>query len=101
MISKCLSSELSKCKSWLVDNKLSLHVGKTETLLFGTKRRLKGVDFRVECDGIPVERKFHVKYLGVLLDANLNSSVHVGTLMKVCAGRLSFLGSGPEGDEVL
>ena len=66
-------------------------MGKTETLLFGTKRRLKGVDFRVECDGIPVERKFHVKYLGVLLDANLNSSVHVGTLMKVCAGRLSFL----------
>ena len=48
VISKCLSGELSKCKSWLVDNRLSLHVGKTEALLFGTKRRLKGVDFRVD-----------------------------------------------------
>ena len=66
-------------------------MGKTETLLFGTKRRLKGVDFRVNCDGIPVNRKFNVKYLGVLLDANLNGWDHARSLLKVCAGRLSFL----------
>jgi ribonuclease P/MRP protein subunit RPP40 len=29
-----LSDGLSKCKQWLVNNKLSLHVGKTECLLF-------------------------------------------------------------------
>ena len=56
-----------------------------------TKRRLKGVDFQVFCDGTPVDRKFDVKYLGVILDANIKSSVHVGNLMKVCAGRLAFL----------
>ena len=77
--------------SQLVDNKLSLHVGKTETLLFGSKRRLKGVDFRVFCDVTPVERKFIVKYLGVLLDDNINGSAHVSNMMKVCAGRLAFL----------
>ena len=49
-----LSFELSSCKRWLVDNRLSLHVGKTESLLFGSKRRLKGIDFRVLCDGAPV-----------------------------------------------
>ena len=91
VIADRLSSELSTCKGWLVDNRLSLHVGKTEALLFGTKRRLKGVDFRFFCDGTPVERKFDVKYLGVLLDANINSSVHAGNVMKVCAGRLAFL----------
>ena len=37
VISDRLSSELSTCKSWLVDNRLSLHVGKTESLLFGSK----------------------------------------------------------------
>ena len=75
-----------------MDNRLSLHVGKTEALLFGSKRKLKGVDdFRVFCDGTPVERKFSVKYLGVLLDANMNGSAHAGNLMKVCAGRLAFL----------
>ena len=91
VIADCLSNELSKCKVWLTDNRLSLHVGKTEALLFGTKRRLKGVEFRVQCDGTPVDRMFHVKYLGVLLDANINGSTHAGNLMKVCAGRLAFL----------
>ena len=92
VIADRLSNELSTCKRWLVDNRLSLHVGKTEALLFGSKRRLKGVgQFGIQCDGIPVERKFCVKYLGVLLDPNINGSVHVGNLMKVCAGRLSFL----------
>ena len=91
VIADRLSIELSSCKKWLVDNRLSLHVGKTESLLFGSKRRLKGGDFRVFCDGIPVERRFTVKYLGVLLDENVNGSSHAGNLMKDCAGRLAFL----------
>ena len=92
IIADRLSTELSTCKRWLVDNRLSLHVGKTEALLFGSKRKLKGVDnFKIHCDGTPVERKFSVKYLGVLLDANMNGSAHAGNLMKVCAGRLAFL----------
>ena len=43
VIADRLTVELSKCKRWLVDNKLSLHVGKTECLLFGSKRALKRV----------------------------------------------------------
>ena len=89
VISDCLSEELSKCKGWLTDNRLSLHVGKTEALLFGTKRKLTGVEFQVHCDGIPVARKFNVKYLGVFLDADVNGSVHAGNLMKVCFNMLS------------
>ena len=33
VIAARLSSELSQCKKWLVDNRLSLHIGKTESLL--------------------------------------------------------------------
>ena len=40
VIAECLSSELTSCRKWLIDNKLSLHVGKTECLLFGTKSQL-------------------------------------------------------------
>ena len=92
VIAERLSVELSTCKRWLVDNKLSLHVGKTECLLFGSRRRLKSVEnFRVFCDGTAVQRVTTVKYLGILLDSNLSGSAHVGGLMKTCAGRLSFL----------
>ena len=59
IIADHLSTELSRCKRWLVDNRLSLHIGKTECLLFGSKRRLKGVgEFQVFCDGTPVVRMF-------------------------------------------
>ena len=92
VIADRLSCELSSCKRWLVDNKLSLHVGKTECLLFGTKGKLKRVgSFLVYCDGTLVDRVSHVKYLGVQLDASLDGSKHVGALLKTCAGRLAFL----------
>ena len=36
-----LSEELESCRHWLLDNNLSLHLGKTEAILFGSKRKLK------------------------------------------------------------
>ena len=91
VIGDFLSRELSKCKQWLVDNELSLHIGKTEYLLFGTSRRLRGCDFRVTCEGKAIERVFNVKYLGVQLDEYLNGSSHVNHVLKTCAARLAFL----------
>ena len=42
-IAKELSKELESCRQWLIDNKLSLHLGKTEEILFGSKRKLRGL----------------------------------------------------------
>ena len=36
-----LSKELESCRQWLIDNKLSLNLGKTESILFGSKGKLK------------------------------------------------------------
>ena len=92
VIADRLSVELTKCKHWLVDNKLSFHVGKTECLLFGLKQALRWVaGFRVFCDGAAVERVHNVKYLGIQLDKNLSGSLHSGGLVKTCAARLSLL----------
>ena len=42
-----LGKVLESCSDWLVDNKLSLHLGKTECILFGSERKLKKVkDFK-------------------------------------------------------
>ena len=87
-----LSTELTNCKEWLVDNKLSLHVGKTECLLFGTKNRLRRAgDFQVFCEGKAVQRVHEVKYLGVFLDSGLTGAAHVENVLKTCIGRLAFL----------
>ena len=92
VIASTLSRELSECKRWLVDNKLSLHVGKTECILFGSPRRLKKVSgFSVSCDGQLVNRVRSVKYLGLLLDENMSGLSHAIDVIKKCAGRISFL----------
>ena len=40
VISQKLSNVMESCSNWLVDNKLSLHLGKTECVLFGPRRKL-------------------------------------------------------------
>ena len=92
VIANRLSVELSSCRKWLIDNRLSLHVGKTECVLFGSKSSLRRVgEFQVVCEGRAVRRVDHVKYLGVLLDASLSGVNHVNHVLKTCVGRLAFL----------
>ena len=40
LIQESLSSELEAAREWLVNNKLSLNLGKTESILFGSKLKL-------------------------------------------------------------
>ena len=87
-----LSHELFCCKQWLIDNKLSLHIGKTECMLFGSCRKLKRAgNFQVTCEGMAVKQVYCVKYLGVHLDSDMSGKTQVRTILKTCAGRLAFL----------
>ena len=87
-----LSQELSSCKKWLVDNRLSLHVGKTECIFFGSSRRLNQIgDIQITCDGMAIKRVTTVKYLGVTLDQQFKFDHHVLDVINRCAGRISFL----------
>lgn len=51
IIAQKLSSVLKKCSLWLVDNRLSLHLGKTESILFGPPKLKNFTDFKILCDG--------------------------------------------------
>ena len=67
-------------------------VGKTECIVFGSNRKLKGMgNFRVSCDGMAVNQVSTVKYLGVTLDQHFKFTEHVTNVIKRCAGRLNFL----------
>ena len=64
-----LGKQLESCSNWLVDNKLSLHLGKTECMLFGPPRKLKKVEnFKVNCYDTIIESVTYVKYLGLNID---------------------------------
>jgi hypothetical protein len=66
-------------------------MGKTECILFGTSRRLKGKDFMIWCGDAIVKKVTSVRYLGVLLDQHLRFDEYVRSILKKASGRLSFL----------
>ena len=87
-----LSQELKSCYDWLIDNKLSLHLGKTESILFSTKRKNKiNNNFQVFFNTTPITNVNSVKYLGLNLDCTLSGESIVSTITKKATSRLKFL----------
>ena len=87
-----LGEELKSLREWLIDNKLSLHLGKTESILFGSRRKLKtSAQLNVQCDGINVPAKESVCYLGVELDQTLSGSKIAEKILMKGNSRLNFL----------
>jgi hypothetical protein len=92
IIEQKLSRNLGNCFTWLVDNRLSLHLGKTETISFGPPRKLKQVvNFTDVCNGQEIKGSDSVKYLGVCIDKSLSfENIALSIIHKVNA-RLRFL----------
>ena len=92
VVADMLGSDLTSCNQWLVDNKLSLHVGKTECMLFGTKAKLNKVsEFSVAYDGYEIKSQECIKYLGVSMESTLSGEHMVQSVIKKASSRLKFL----------
>ena len=75
-IEHVLSRELKVVNKWLEENCLSLHLGKTQSILFGSKKSLQKDDkLHITCNGQAIEMKEEVEYLGVILDQALKCSL--------------------------
>ncbi|CAL4065468.1 unnamed protein product [Meganyctiphanes norvegica] len=91
-IASLLSKELESCRIWLMDNKLSLHLGKTESILFGPKKKLNKVEsFEVKCGNETIKHVKSVKYLGLQIDNDLSGKSIVNEIIKKANSRLKFL----------
>ena len=92
IISHILSNELDNVNKWLIDNKLSLHLGKTESILFGTKKKLASVNnFNIQCNNTSIKSVKNVSYLGLTLDNTLSGDSIVTNIIKKSSSRLKFL----------
>ena len=87
-----LSEEMSICVDWMTDNMLSLHFGKTESILFCSKSNDKKVgDFKVAYKDKIIQKKESVKYLGIDLTSQVSFSSLVESIVKKANSRLKFL----------
>ena len=78
-----VNCELTKVVFWLIANKLSLNIKKTSYIIFhpyqkriNSNIRIKAYDSRTKTF-FDLERKDHVKYLGVIIDQHLSWKHHI------------------------
>ena len=91
-IAEELSKALEECRQWLMDNKLSLHLGKTEAMIFGSKKKLNKVEsFKVRCGDVEINNVKKVKYLGLVIDDDLSGESAITNILKKANSRLKFL----------
>ncbi len=92
VISETLSENLETCNDWLTDNRLSLHLGKTEAMIWGTKYKFKKKEgFAVKCKDTTINSTKEVKYLRNQIDETLSGNDILDTILKKCNSRIKFL----------
>ena len=77
-----INTDLTRIRDWLLANKLSLNVTKTEFMFLTTDFKLSnlGKDFSIKIGKPRVKRVKTTKYLGIHLDKNLKWNDHVNKL---------------------
>ena len=75
IVSDGLGKELKSCSSWLIDNKLFLHLGKTKCILFDFKRKFsKNKLFNINCEGNIIVSTSSVKCHGPVLENTVSEN---------------------------
>ena len=76
ILEETINTELAHVSEWLIANKLSLNVGKSNALVF---RHTRGTlpPLNIKINGLPIDEKEYAKYLGILIDNKLNFQKHI------------------------
>ena len=85
--------EMDYIVQWLRCNKLTLNVGKTKMVIFGTKNKLQNIinNTPLLLGTEPIERVEVFKYLGMLLDENLSFDQHIQKLYSKTCSKIGMI----------
>ena len=78
-----INVELNNIHIWLCANKLSLNIEKSNFVIFHPpQKRLQSHNFSLAINNKQLKREFCVRYLGILIDSNLNWKDQVEGIVK-------------------
>lgn len=89
IIQSCLNEDLLNISKWLIANKLTLNMTKTEFMLVGSRQKLNTLTTSpvLTINGTRINQVSTSKSLGVLIDVNLRWGSHIqGLAKKVASG---------------
>ena len=77
---------------WLDENKLSLHLGKTESIQYASKKRVGNINkMSVTCDDVNFSSESNIKYLGVTVDQDMAGTSMGTSVVNTMNAKITFL----------
>ena len=87
-----LQISLNKLHLWCNKNKLTINIGKTKTMIFGSRKYVKQMHaVKLDINNIQLECVHTFKYLGVTLDMELKYNAHASTVYKLASHKVNTL----------
>ena len=83
-----INSDLIKISDWLIANKLTLNVDKSNYIVF---KQVNDCKLDINLNGTPLLQKEFVKYLGLLIDSKLSWNHHIDYLKKKLNSGISII----------
>ena len=80
-----VNSDLENLRKWLIANKLSLNVAKTEFILIGSKPMIKSISYShlsIKIDNKPIKQIHECKSLGVIIDQHVSWNSNTDNICK-------------------
>ena len=76
-LGRAVNNILAAIQIWVTQNGLKLNIGKTKYMIFSNKRKSA---VKVFLNGIEIKESSHEKFLGVIIDSQLNWEQHIRQL---------------------
>ena len=92
-----LNEALVSLQDWFQANKLTVNLTKTKFVIFGSKQRLKNTLSNNSEENVTItlgsklERVFHAKFLGLILDENLSWNFQINLICRKIAKSIGIL----------
>ena len=85
-LEQALNTEISKVSNWLIANKLSINIKKTNYMIFKSRqKKLNNPNLCMSIHSELIEQKRSIKFLGVFVDENLDWKEHI----HIISGKIS------------
>ena len=86
-----INQELEHVYTWLNVNKLSLHIGKTNCMLFAPKGKQISLENKIFISGCPIDEVYETKFLGIIIDSRLTWAPHIRYMKSKVAKGLGII----------
>lgn len=91
-INERLNKQMEKIDEWIKINKLYINVEKTKVMLVrGIRKKVKEENIKIKLRSKELDVVTEIKYLGIIIDRNLNFSKHVDYISKKVGAKLGVM----------